>query len=240
MNHIKRTIALLGITSVLSVMPAVYAQEAQIPLNRANFQDYYNQGVQKLEQGNFKGAMSDDKPLRVYADFDSVVRLNPRFYEGFCLRGLAKSQLKDFSAAITDFNLALRLNPNHIDAYNGRGISHVELGDFQKAIADFNQTVKIDPTSQDGYYNLGLAHFRQGNHQQVIPSDSFANANFNQALKINPNLADAYGNRGLAKYALGDSKSAITDLQEAARLFLKKGDTQAYQQTQALIQQVQR
>lgn len=86
-------------------MPAVYAQEAQIPLKAANFQDYYNQGVQKLEQGNFKGAI---------ADFDSVVRLNPRFYEGFCLRGLAKSQLKDFSAAITDFNLALRLNPNHI------------------------------------------------------------------------------------------------------------------------------
>ncbi|MEH2242619.1 tetratricopeptide repeat protein [Nostoc sp.] len=233
MNHIKRTIALLGITSVLSVMPAVYAQEAQILLKAANFQDYYNQGVQKLEQGNFKGAMSDDKPLRVYADFDSVVRLNPRFYEGFCLRGLAKSQLEDFSAAITDFNLALRLNPNHTDAYNGRGISYVELGDFQKAIADFNQTVKIDPTSQDGYYNLGLAHFRQGNHQQAI-------ADFNQALQINPSLADAYGNRGLAKYALGDSKSAVTDLQSAARLFLKKGDTQAYEQTQALIQQVQR
>lgn len=93
--------------------------------------------------------------------------------------------------------------------------------------------MKIDPTSQDGYYNLGLAHFRQGNHQQAI-------ANFNQALKINPNLADAYGNRGLAKYALGDSKSAVTDLQSTAKLFLKKGDTQAYQQTQALIQQVQR
>lgn len=50
----------------------------------ANFQDYYNQGVQKLEQGSFTGAI---------ADFNSVVQLNPQFYEGFCLRGLVKSQL---------------------------------------------------------------------------------------------------------------------------------------------------
>ncbi|MEH2077311.1 MAG: hypothetical protein V7K57_23425 [Nostoc sp.] len=54
------------------------------PLKRANFQDYYNQGVQKLEQGSFTGAI---------ADFNSVVQQNPQFYEGFCLRGLAKSQL---------------------------------------------------------------------------------------------------------------------------------------------------
>ncbi|MEH1895505.1 MAG: hypothetical protein V7K94_09440 [Nostoc sp.] len=46
------------------------------PLKGANFQDYYNQGVQKLEQGSFTGAI---------ADFNSVVQLNPQFYEGFCL-----------------------------------------------------------------------------------------------------------------------------------------------------------
>ena len=66
-----------------------------------NFQEYYNQGVQKLKQGNFRGAI---------ADFDFVVRLNPKYYFIFCLRGLAKSQLGDFKAAIADFDQALRLN----------------------------------------------------------------------------------------------------------------------------------
>ncbi|WP_290883136.1 Nramp family divalent metal transporter [Fischerella sp.] len=167
------------------------------------------------------------------ANFNQVVQLNPRFYEGFCLRGLAKSQLRDFQAAIADFNQALRLNPNHTDAYNGRGISYVELGDIQKAVADFNQTIKINPTSPDGYYKLGVANFRGGNHQQAI-------AHFNQALKIDPNLADAYGSRGLARYALGDNKRAVADLQQAAKLFLEQGNIPAYQQTQAVIQQVQR
>ncbi len=72
-----------------------------------------------------------------------------------------------------------------------------------------------------------------------MPAAGCAYADFNLALKINPNLADAYGNRGLAEYALGDRKSAITDLQQAASLFQQEGDTQRYQQTQTLLQQIQ-
>ncbi|MHC5855278.1 MAG: tetratricopeptide repeat protein, partial [Nostoc sp.] len=62
---------------------------------------------------------------------------------------------------------------------------------------------------------------------------------FNQALQINPNLADAYGNRGLAEYALGDRKNAINDLEQAASLFQRQGDTLRYKQTQALLEQIQ-
>lgn len=107
-----------------------------------------------------------------------------------------------------------------------------KLGDIEKAIADFNQTLKIDPKFVDAYYNRGLAYFKQRNPQAAI-------ADFNQALKINPNLADAYANRGLSQYALGDKRTAVADLQQAARLFRQQGNTQGYQQTQVLIQQVQ-
>ncbi|MHC5771474.1 MAG: tetratricopeptide repeat protein, partial [Nostoc sp.] len=75
-------------------------------------------------------------------------------------------------------------------------------------------------------------NYRQGNHKLAI-------ADFNQALQINPNLADAYGNRGLAEYALGDRKNAINDLEQAASLFQRQGDTLRYKQTQALLQQIQ-
>ncbi|AFZ23529.1 tetratricopeptide repeat protein [Cylindrospermum stagnale PCC 7417] len=99
------------------------------------------------------------------------------------------------------------------------------------AIADFNQTLRIDPQSVDAYYNRGLAYFKQRNPQAAIKD-------FNQAIRINRNLADAYGNRGLAQYTLGDQTSAIADLEQAARLFRQQGNTQSYQQTQTLIQQV--
>ena len=224
MNYIHKVIAILGITSVVSGLPAaISAQVPQSRIQQTNFQGYYSQGVQKLNQGNFNGAIED---------FNSVVQLNPRYYEGYCLRGLAEFHLGNLKAALSDFNSTLQLNPNHADAYRGRGTAYAQLGDFQKAIADFNQTIKIEPTSPDGYYNLGLANYKQGNHKQAV-------VNFNSALNRNPNLADAYGNRGLAQYALGDNKSAVADLNQAASLFQQQGNTQGYQQTQALIQQIQ-
>lgn len=114
MNYIHSSVAILGITtSVLSGIPVAVlaAQSPQTRIQQTNYQEYYNQGVQKFEQGNFNGAIED---------FSRVVQLNPKYYEGFCLRGLAKSQLGDFKAAVIDFDQALRLNPNHTDAYNSK------------------------------------------------------------------------------------------------------------------------
>lgn len=125
MNYIKQAIAILGITSVMSGIPAVvHAQTPQTPIKEVTFQEYYKQGVQKLGQGNFSAAI---------ADFDRVVMLNPRFYEGFCLRGMAKSGLGDFQTAMADFNQALRLNPNHADAYNSRGTVSAETRRYRKS-----------------------------------------------------------------------------------------------------------
>ncbi|MEH1916666.1 MAG: hypothetical protein V7L10_20425, partial [Nostoc sp.] len=53
---------ILGITSsVLSGIPvAVHAaQKAPTHIQQMNYQEYYSQGVQKLEQGNFNAAIED-------------------------------------------------------------------------------------------------------------------------------------------------------------------------------------
>ena len=88
MNHIKRSLAIAGILSILSVFPSAgWVYGAQPGLQKFDFRNYYRQGVENLESGNFKGAI---------ANFDRLVQLNPGYYEGFCLRGLAKSQLGNF------------------------------------------------------------------------------------------------------------------------------------------------
>lgn len=157
MKYINQVITILGISTLLSgIAAAVYAQAPLLPIEKSraeksNLQQFYNQGVQKLAQGNFNGAVED---------FDKVLQLNPRYYEGYCLRGLAKAQLQDFQAALADYNQAIKLDSRHIDAYNGRGMTLAEQGNIKAAIADFNQTVKIDPKFVDGYYNLGLLSYR--------------------------------------------------------------------------------
>ena len=126
MNYIHKVITILGITSVVGGLPAaISAQVPQSRIQQTNFQGYYSQGVQKLKQGNFSAAIEN---------FNSVVQLNPRYYEAYCLRGLAEFHLGNLKAALTDFNSTLRLNPNHADAYTGRGTAYAQLGDFRKAI----------------------------------------------------------------------------------------------------------
>jgi Flp pilus assembly protein TadD len=98
----------------------VYAQAPQPRIEQQSLQQSYNQGVKKLAQGNFNGAVKD---------FDQVVQLNPRYAEAYCLRALAKAQLGNFPDAVSDYNQSLKLNPRHTDAYNGRGMINAELGD---------------------------------------------------------------------------------------------------------------
>jgi len=82
MNY-KQTFAILLISSVLGATP----------VQAADFQQSYNQGVQKLAQGNFNGAI---------AEFDKVVQSNPKYSEAYCLRGQAKAQLGDIRGALPE------------------------------------------------------------------------------------------------------------------------------------------
>ncbi|MBW4511822.1 MAG: hypothetical protein KME64_35770 [Scytonematopsis contorta HA4267-MV1] len=83
MKYIKQALTILGITTLLGGLTVkVYAQSAQpniekSPTERTSLQQFYNQGVQKLAQGNFNGAVED---------FDKILQLNPKYYEGSTAR----------------------------------------------------------------------------------------------------------------------------------------------------------
>lgn len=47
--------------------------------------------------------------------------LYEKYYSGYILMGKAKSNLNDYSGAITDFNIALKINPQSGEAYFERG-----------------------------------------------------------------------------------------------------------------------
>ncbi|MDB9517022.1 hypothetical protein PN466_08680 [Roseofilum reptotaenium CS-1145] len=59
---------------------------------------------------------------------------------------------------------------------------------------------------------------------------------FNQAIEMYSEYAEAYAGRGVARAQLGDKSGAVSDLQTAASLFQKQGNTEAYQQIQQVLQ----
>lgn len=57
--------------------------------------------------------------------FDHLLELVPTDYEGYFLRGTAKSNVMDIDGSIKDFDLAIQYNPNYMEAYANRGIQKI-------------------------------------------------------------------------------------------------------------------
>ena len=57
--------------------------------------------------------------------FDKLLELVPTDYEGYFLRGTAKSNIMDIDGSITDFDLAIKYNPNYMEAYANRGVQKI-------------------------------------------------------------------------------------------------------------------
>ncbi|WP_392533555.1 tetratricopeptide repeat protein [Nostoc sp. C117] len=164
--------------------------------------DFYIQGGDKYDKGDFKGAI---------ADYTKAISLNPKYLDAYNNRGLARYNLGDFQGAIDDYNQSLKINSKDADSYNNRGLANSALGDKKSAIADYNRAIEINPNYVFAYNNRGIAHNSLDDSKSAI-------ADFNQALKLNPNYAEAYAGRGISYYQLGDKKKAIADFSTALRI----------------------
>ena len=60
--------------------------------------------------------------------YDVAIRLKPDDSYTYSSRGIAKHDLKQYSAAIADYNIAIRLNPNDDFALSCRRVVQGKLG----------------------------------------------------------------------------------------------------------------
>lgn len=170
--------------------------------------------------------------------------------DDFFIQGENKYNKGDYQGAIAAYTEAIRLNPKYGDAYNNRGLAHAKLGNHNKAIEDYNQALRINPNNFSVYANRGTARLKLGDSRRAVediqealslrPGEKqVAIEDYNQALRLNPNLANVYVARGLTYYELRRKRDAIADLEKAANLYRKQGNTKLYQATLDLIRQIQ-
>ena len=58
-------------------------------------------------------------------NFNKAIELNHNFASAYYNRGILKSELKDYEAAIADFNETITLKPDHIEAVQPSRYSEV-------------------------------------------------------------------------------------------------------------------
>jgi tetratricopeptide (TPR) repeat protein len=101
------------------------------------------------------------------------------------------------------------------------------------AIADFSHAISLDDSNHRAFYNRACACHRFGDYRGAI-------RDFTLALQLDPNHAEGYLNRGLIHHTLGLQQAALSDLKTASKCFDEQGNTAAYKQTLALIEQLQK
>jgi tetratricopeptide (TPR) repeat protein len=171
-----------------------------IPKSTAlNASDYFLKGEEKIDQGDFKGAV---------VNFDRAIEVNPKYADAYNNRGLVKiEQLNDVPGALADFNRAITLNPRYGLAYNNRGLLKAsKLKDSRGALADYNQAIAINPKFALAYYNRAILK------KNKLSDFAGALADFDQAILYKPNFVYAYNNRATLKFVnLDDPPGALAD-----------------------------
>ncbi|PIG95184.1 tetratricopeptide repeat protein [Gloeocapsopsis sp. IPPAS B-1203] len=208
---------------------------------------YYDQGNFHYKLGDYKGAIEN---------FNRALLYNPNDANAYVNRGNARYEIAqhssnpvmEYQAAIADFDQALQLNPSAEEAYLSRGIVRHDTAKFSKdtdknylaAISDFNQTVMLNPSNAKAYVKRGISYYKLAQNSKNIQHPGYQEAinDFNQALRLNNQEAEAYIKRGIVRYEIAqsdktqnqDHSSALTDLKQAAKLFLAQGDVESYQE----------
>jgi tetratricopeptide (TPR) repeat protein len=151
---------------------------------------------------------------RAAADFDQVVRLNPKMILAYLFRAEVYSGRGNYDQAIVNHDEVIKLDPKNAFAYAGRGSAYYSKNDYDRALADFDQAIGLDPRYPAVYNARGKIYYDRNAFDRAI-------ADYDQAIKLDPRNALAYYNRGEAYYARTDYDEAIADYGEAIRLFPK-------------------
>lgn len=177
----------------------------------------YNIGLQYNPQDKYflfyKGVAQTE--LKRYEDADStfatLLRLYPRFDDGFTARGRMQMLRGDTVAALADISRAIEISGTSLQPYLLRADIEVHRKDWEAALADMNQAVLLRPHEADYYLNRAFIRYNL--------DDFFgAMADYNYTLELEPNNSAALFNRALLRYEVKDLDRAAKDFAEVLRL----------------------
>ena len=92
-------------------------------------------------------------------------KATPKIYE---LRGLARSERKDFPGAIEDVTNAMALRPDRAALLSRRGWLYIVSDAPKLALHDFQAAIQLDPSIADAYNGRGFARLRLGEHRDAV------------------------------------------------------------------------
>ena len=177
---------------------------------------------------------------------NQLLRLYPRFEEGYSARASLNLQREDTLAALEDVDKAIRLNRAMVNPYLIRADIESNRGNWEKALSDMDEAVKLYPDEPGFYINRAYIRYNTDNYLGAMSDYNFAlqldpknmaalfnrallrfevkdlvNAkqDFSTVLSLNPENFHALYNRGLVQLETGEYREALADFKSIARKY---------------------
>jgi tetratricopeptide (TPR) repeat protein len=148
---------------------------------------------------------------RALDDFNTAVKIAPKYAKPYYYRGVFYATQTDLDAALRDFDTALSLNHKLVPALRQRAIIHLTQNNPSGALADFSEAVRLQPKSAALWSDRGHLRILIRDYDGALKDEA-------EAIRLDPKLARAYFLRGAAFGDLGDSANAVSDIRTAVDL----------------------
>ncbi|WP_347336619.1 tetratricopeptide repeat protein [Bradyrhizobium macuxiense] len=166
-------------------------------------------------RGNAYAAGRDyDRAIR---DFDSSIKLNPKYDKPLNNRGVAFLKKGEYDRAIDAFDQAIKLTPSYGEAFANRAGAYLKKSEYDRAAQDYDEAIRLEP-NLEGVWN-GRCWTRA-----ILGALRAALEDCNKALQSNSSSAAAasnaatYDSRGLIYLKMGQTSAAVEDYSSALRL----------------------
>jgi tetratricopeptide (TPR) repeat protein len=173
---------------------------------------YNNRGVSYRRIGQPGPALLD------FVNATQLAPANPAFVTN---QGNARTDLKQYDAALADYAAAMKLDSRYEPAYVGRAHLYNVTERPDEAIADFGKAIEYDPKDADNYYNRAVVYRKKGEHVKSI-------ADYDKCIPLMAGndvyQADGYINRGIAYMNLGRREEALADFTKVIELDPKRAN----------------
>lgn len=145
------------------------------------------------------------------AAFSLLLRLYPRFDDGYTARGRLNLLTGDTTKAINDISKAIELSGVAIQPYLLRADIRAKQKEWDLALEDMNEAIRLQPREGDFYLNRAFIRYNLDDYFGAM-------SDYNYTLELEPYNSAALFNRGLLRYEVKDLERAANDFNEVLKL----------------------
>ncbi len=143
----------------------------------------------------------NDEALQTMND---LLRLYPRFEDGYAARASLNLQREDTVAALEDVDKAIKLNRSMVNPFLIRAEIESNRGNWEAALSDMEEAVKLYPEEPGFYINRAYLRYNTDNYLGAM-------SDYNYALQLDPKNMAALFNRALLRFEVKDLINAKKD-----------------------------